>query len=52
MNVYVIKGVAPDVPLEVIFKGIWPFLAAIVILLAVLIAFPQVATFLPALLTK
>ena len=31
MNVYIIKGVARDIPLEVIFKGIWPFLIAILI---------------------
>ena len=28
INVYVIKGVAPDVPLETIFRGIFPFLGA------------------------
>lgn len=48
MNVYILKGVAPDIPLEVIFRGIWPFLWAIIICLAILIAFPQIATFLPA----
>lgn len=47
MNVYIIKGVAKDVPLEVIFRGIWPFLFAIIIFQAILIAFPQIATFLP-----
>lgn len=52
MNVYIIKGVAPDIPLEVIFKGIWPFLWAIIIALAILIAFPQLATFLPGLILK
>jgi C4-dicarboxylate transporter DctM subunit len=31
MNVYVIKGVAPDVPLETIFRGIFPFLIAIIV---------------------
>lgn len=51
MNVYIIKGVAPDVPLEVIFKGIWPFLIAIVFSVAVLILFPQIATFLPSFLS-
>jgi tripartite ATP-independent transporter DctM subunit len=50
MNVYIIKGVAPDVPLENIFKGIWPFLAALVVCLAILIAFPRIATFLPEIL--
>lgn len=52
MNVYIIKGVAPDISLEVIFKGIWPFLWAIIIALAILIAFPQLATFLPGLILK
>lgn len=51
MNVYIIKGVAPDIPLEVIYKGIWPFLWAIIICLGILIAFPQLATFLPGMIT-
>lgn len=51
MNVYVIKGVVPDVPLESIFRGIWPFLAAIIICIIILIIFPQIATFLPNLLS-
>ena len=50
MNVYIIKGVAGNVPLEVIFRGIWPFLFAIFVCLALLIAFPQLALFLPSLL--
>ena len=50
MNVYIVKGIARDVPLEEIFKGIWPFLAAIIICLALLITFPQLATFLPSLM--
>lgn len=50
MNVYIIKGVAPEVPLEVIFRGIWPFLLAVIVCLAILIAFPQIATFLPDML--
>jgi C4-dicarboxylate transporter DctM subunit len=51
VNVYVIKGIAPDVPLESIFKGIFPFLAALIICLLILIAFPQIATFLPSFMT-
>lgn len=50
MNVYVIKGVAPDIPLETIFKGIWPFLGAIFLCIALLMIFPQIATFLPSLM--
>ncbi len=47
MNVFVIKGMAPDVPLETIFRGVTPFIVAQVILIVVLIAFPQIALWLP-----
>jgi len=48
MNVYIVKGIAgDDVPLESIFRGIFPFLGALIICIAVLIAFPEIATFLP-----
>lgn len=50
MNVYIIKGVAPDISLETIFKGIWPFLAAVIVCIIILIAFPQIVTFLPDIL--
>jgi C4-dicarboxylate transporter DctM subunit len=51
INVYVIKGVAEDVPLETIFKGIFPFLGALIVAVAILLAIPQIATFLPSLTT-
>ena len=51
MNVYVIKGVAPEIPLETIFKGVWPFLGTIVICIILLMIFPGIATYLPQLLT-
>jgi tripartite ATP-independent transporter DctM subunit len=51
INVYVIKGVAEDVPLETIFRGIFPFLGALIVAVAILMALPQIATFLPALTT-
>ena len=51
VNVFVIKGIAPDIPLEVIFKGIMPFLAALIILTILLTIFPQIATFLPSLVS-
>lgn len=52
VNVFVVKGIAGDTPLERIFKGTIPFLAAIVVLLAILIFFPSLATFLPSLMTR
>ena len=49
-NVYIIKGVAGDVPLSTIFKGVTPFLIAMIICTAIIVAFPQVALFLPGLM--
>jgi tripartite ATP-independent transporter DctM subunit len=51
VNVFVIKGIAPEIPLEVIFRGIMPFLAALIILTIILFIFPQIATFLPSLVS-
>jgi len=51
VNVFVIKGIAPEIPLEVIFKGIMPFLAGLIILTFILFIFPQLATFLPSLIS-
>jgi len=48
VNVYVVNGVAKDVPLEVIFKGALPFLATLVVGTAILIAFPQISLFIPS----
>jgi tripartite ATP-independent transporter DctM subunit len=49
-NVYIIKGVASDVPLSTIFKGIVPFLIAMIICTVLIVAFPQIALFLPSLI--
>ena len=51
VNVFVIKGIAPDVPIEIIFRGIFPFLGALIICTIILMAFPQIATFLPSFAT-
>lgn len=48
--VYITGGVVKEVPLQVIFRGVWPFVAAVAIAVIILMAFPQVATFLPSLL--
>lgn len=47
MNVYVLKGVAPDVPMTAIFKGTIPFLTADVFHVALIIFIPQIVLFLP-----
>ena len=50
INVYVVKSVAWDVPLHVIFKGVLPLLLALIIGTLLLIPFPQIALFLPNLM--
>jgi C4-dicarboxylate transporter DctM subunit len=50
INVYIMKGIAEDVPLATVFKGIFPFLLADFARLITLIAFPWLTLFLPQLL--
>ena len=52
MNVFVIKGIARDVPLYTIFRGVTPFIVAQIILIAVLIAFPEIALWLPSTMSQ
>lgn len=47
MNLYVIQGIAPDVTLGRIFKGVLPFLAADFVHLVLLILVPALALALP-----
>lgn len=54
INVYVVFGVARrvigEVPLESIFKGIFPFLLAVIAGIIILMIFPQIILFLPNLM--
>lgn len=49
LTVFVVSSVA-KVPLDKVFRGAAPFLAAEAVMIALLIAFPQIATFLPKLM--
>jgi len=46
MNVFVMGGVARDIPLKTIFRGIMPFLYADIVRLGLLIVFPGIALYL------
>ncbi len=50
INVYVVYGVARDVPLEDIFKGVFPMLISLLVCNLLLILFPQIALWLPSLM--
>jgi tripartite ATP-independent transporter DctM subunit len=47
MNVFIMAGMVPDVPMTEIYSGIWPFALAMAILVGFIILFPDIALFLP-----
>lgn len=46
INCFVVAGVAPDVPITKIFKGVVPFVLVTLLMAGLLIIFPQIALFL------
>lgn len=48
LNVFIMQSVTKDVPIFTIYKGVWGYVAAIVVACALLIAFPGLATWLPS----
>ena len=47
LNVFVLVSLVREISMRDAFIGIWPFLVAMVVLAALLLAFPQIALFLP-----
>jgi C4-dicarboxylate transporter DctM subunit len=47
MNVFVINSIARDISLGAIYRGVGPFIAADIVRLTILCAFPVIATILP-----
>jgi TRAP-type C4-dicarboxylate transport system permease large subunit len=47
MNVFVVKGLVPDVSLARIFKSITPFWAAMIVCVALIVVFPDIALLIP-----
>lgn len=52
LNVFAVAGVAGDIPLEEIFKGIAPFLISILFVAILVILFPKLALLLPGMMSK
>jgi C4-dicarboxylate transporter DctM subunit len=50
INVYVVAGIARDVPLQVIFRGAMNMMIALFLTTFLLMVFPQIALFLPGLM--
>jgi tripartite ATP-independent transporter DctM subunit len=47
MNIFVVKNLIRHLSIGTVFRGVWPFTAAQVALLALVVAFPALATYLP-----
>ena len=47
MNIFVVKNLIRHLSIGTVFRGVSPFTAALVVLLAILVAFPALATYLP-----
>jgi len=52
MNIFVIRAQAPDIPLAVIYRGVFPFLLAPIALLLLLVALPDIALWFPTMLYR
>ena len=50
VSCYALSGVCKDIPLQTIFKGIFPFLIPLILTIIVITIFPSLATWLPNLL--
>jgi tripartite ATP-independent transporter DctM subunit len=50
MNVFVLRSVLPRVPIGTVFRGVTPFVAADIVRLAILVAFPPLSLLLPRLM--
>lgn len=47
LNIFVVKGVAPDVPVRTMFRGIVPFWLALLAAMVLIALLPRIATLLP-----
>jgi tripartite ATP-independent transporter DctM subunit len=52
LNIFTVAGVAKDVPVETIFRGVAPFLFAIFAVVVLITIFPKIALFLPGMMTR
>ena len=50
MNLFVLSTRIPEVPTRTVFRGVMPFIAADIVRLAILVAFPAISLYLPSLM--
>ncbi len=47
INAFIIAGIAKDVPLAKVFRGLVPFILALVVAIVIVLIFPQLSLFIP-----
>ena len=47
LNCYVVNGIRPDIPLHEVFKGVAPFLVGEVVIIGIIVLFPDLVLMLP-----
>jgi TRAP-type C4-dicarboxylate transport system permease large subunit len=47
LNIFVIKNIAPDIPLSDVIWGVMPFVVLMFVAVVLLCVFPQISTALP-----
>lgn len=47
MNMFVVRNMLPELSTATVFKGVLPFVCTLIAVLALLVAFPEIALFLP-----
>jgi len=52
LNVFVVKATIGDISLGTAFRGVWPFVVAMMLGLLAVLFFPPIATFLPDLMSR
>ncbi|WP_108258551.1 TRAP transporter large permease [Mangrovicoccus ximenensis] len=50
LNCYVVSGIRPDIPLQSVFRGVTPFLVGEIVIIGIILAFPELILFLPELM--
>ncbi|MBN1849380.1 MAG: TRAP transporter large permease [Deltaproteobacteria bacterium] len=50
LNLFVVSGMAPDVPIQTVYKGVFPFVIADIVNVFLLLFIPGIALFLPGIL--
>ena len=49
ISVFIVKNIT-NLPINTVYKGVYPFLAALVLVVALMFVFPQLTLYLPSLL--